>query len=148
MAGSLRNYPRLEISGIGLEGQKNLCKFISEDNAAAVFSFIGYYSSLQDLCKFPEACSAVMYIVNVFLKQQRKNKDLLLVLPLTRVAVAVYAILVRSKHFMLENQDLEQLASSAWMEVNDALPLDSRGTGLADECHYDATSFFDARIYS
>jgi len=139
MERSFRDYPRLEIAGLGLEAQKKLCQFVSEENSAKIFDFICSYPSLHVLCSFPESCSAVMYVVNVFLKQKRDNNPLLAI-PLTRVAIATYAILVRSKNLKLENKDLKQLASLAWMQIEDGLLINLRESDLPDECHYDTFS--------
>ena len=136
----LRNYPRFEILGLNDEAQKQMCQNICGKNSSQILDFIQFYPLLHKICDYPETCSAVIYVVNQIFSKQINGTEFAFALPLTRVAIATYSLLLQNKNVVLESHILKDLAVSAWGQVQNGLLVDLAETELSDDCHFDAVS--------
>ena len=115
---ALRAHQTVEVLNLSTNNQFKICeKFSSSHISEQVHDYINGHVFLKVLCGNLEYCSAVVHIINVFLSSEGESLTPFFSLPLTRVTVAAYALLLRSKNLRTNVQDLEQLSNFAWSQI-------------------------------
>ena len=114
----LTNFSIFRILGLSQKARKELCLNVCEKMAEPVLCYIKSHHDLLSFCNTPENCAAVMYVVSSFMKQQSDDSAAGADLPLTRVAIAAFALILQSKRVRPKEKVLKQLAALSWKKLN------------------------------
>ena len=110
----LPSFPIFKISKLSDELRRNICVNVCGEKAKSVLDYITSSPDLLSFCNIAENCAAVMHVIGSFMKQQNNDLTSGANLPLTRVAIAAYALILQSKHVRPKNEVLIELAALAW----------------------------------
>ena len=103
------------ILGFGDAAQKKICQTISENSSKKIFDFISFHPFLKSFCSVPLNCPFVVFAANTCLSKNVPYFSL----PLTRIVVHAYLLILQSKSISLEPGSLEGLAEKAWGQIFD-----------------------------
>ena len=107
----------VNILGLGLEAQYQICEDICNDNADDVFNYIQEHPSIATYCYVPCTCILAMHAVHT-IKKQQKNNEHSFPMPSTisGILTIVLCLFVSSPHVRKNKSEflLKKLAYLAW----------------------------------
>ena len=116
---TLRTHQTFEVLDLSTKNQLKICEnFSTGQTSKLVHKCINGHGFLKILCGSLEFCTAVAHVINAFSFPENGSFVPFFSLPLTRVTIAAYAVLLRSKNLQANVRDLEQLSLLAWSQIN------------------------------
>ena len=109
---SLKPHYIVNISGLGIKSQKQLCKEICGKNADKIFNHIIHHPQIASYCYVPANCIFVMHVMD---KMIQSGSDSSSAFPntITGVLVVVIVLFAQSTHARVKFS-LKKLANLAW----------------------------------
>ena len=130
----LNNFTAVEILGLSSDAQNQLCQQICHENSSKVIDFIRCHPFLHTFCFNPEYCAMVMHVANLL----SSKKDFFYAVPVTRVVIAAYFMLLHSKNLQLPEHAVKELAASAWLQIEKKVLKDFEDGDLPKNCFYES----------
>ena len=111
---SLRPRFVVNITGLSVESQKQICKDICGDNAEAIFNYIQHNPPISSYCYVPAICILAIHAIdNVRKKQPSGNMSSTLPNTMTEILAIVISLFLKCDHAR-RALSLERLAELAW----------------------------------
>ena len=135
---SLKPHYIVNITGLDIESQKQICKKICGNNADKIFNHIIHHPQIASYCYVPANCVFVMYVMGEII-QDDSSQDF----PntVTGVLVIVIAKFAKSNHAR-KKFSLEKLANLAWEGLkNRKFYFSEADLQRAELCHDDVNFF-------
>ena len=129
-----KSFAAVEILGLSSDAQNQLCQQICHENSSKVIDFIRCHPFLNTFCFNPEYCAMVMHVANLF---SSKN-DFFYTVPVTRVVIAAYFMLLHSKNLQLPEHAVKELAASAWRQIEKKELKNFEDGDLPENCFYES----------
>ena len=128
----------VNITGLDIESQKDICKEICGKNADRIFNHIIHHPQIASYCYVPANCIFVMYVMGKII-QDKSSQDF----PnsITGVLVIVIVLFAKSSHARI-NFSLKKLAELAWNGLkNRKFYFSEEDLQRAELCHEDVNFF-------
>ena len=106
----------VNILGLGLEAQYQICKDICDENTDYVFNYIQQQAPIASYCYVPANCILVMQSINNLTDQHSKARQVSLPNTITGILAIVICLFVTSPHVRIacSKFPLEKFAQLAW----------------------------------
>jgi len=103
----------VNILGLGLEEQFELCKNICEKNAEKVFNYIQQRPPIASLCQIPSNCINAMHMINEDMDAKYENRT---ITDLVAVMICLFVLTAQRRRLALGKQAnrLTKIAKLAW----------------------------------
>ena len=135
---SLKPHFIVNITGVDIESQKQICQEICGKNADRIFNHIIHHPQIASYCYVPANCVFVMYVMGEII-QDNSSQDF----PntVTGVLVIVIAKFAKSNHAR-KKFSLEKLANLAWEGLKNRKFYFSEADLQRAELYHDDVNFF------
>ena len=109
---SLKPHYIVNITGLGIKSQKQICKEICGENADKIFNYVIHHPQIASYCYVPANCIFVMHVMGKIIQSESDSSN---AFPntITGVLVIVIALFAQSTHARVKFS-LEKLANLAW----------------------------------